>query len=1311
MRLSTRLISAMVVLVLLTVTAVGVLTYRTVERAILPNQLDRVQTRASVFASELQAYVRGARADIAAFRSSVALDGIIRASLAGGTDPRNGRTAAEWRDGLANRFMAELAAKPSYLQFRVIGVADGGREILRVDRFGPGDSIRRVADDALQPRGDRDYFARTIALPPDQMYVSGIDLMPEIGVIRTPYVPMMRVAAPVLAPDGKPFGIIIISIDMRPLFAALRASARGGEETFIVNTDGDYLLHPDASREFGFRLGRRYRWQDDLPELATALGDAESGVAVVRDAAGNQVGAALSTVRLAAGPGARVIETVPYAELMAPARAVEHASLIAGGLATLCAVALAGFLGRSLTRPLRAMTKAVDGFAEGRLAPVPVEASGEIGVLARAFAHMVEEVRSKSAALARETEDHRRTESAMTRHAERERLYAAVVEHSEDAIVTKTLDGIVTAWNPAAERMFGYSAQEMVGHQIAVIIPEDRREEEREILAQLSRGEVIEPFETARMTRDGRRIDVALSVSPVKSASGEIIGAAKIARDISDRRIQRAALEREIEERRQIFETSLDLILVTDRTGQILHVSPSVKDILGYAPQELIGHNVIDIVHPDDLGASRDEARAARKGRPIRNFESRYLHKDGRVVVLSWSGIWSDPVQKHFFSGRDMTEQKIAEEKFRLAVEASPIGIIMADAGGTIVLANAETEHMFGYARGELIGRPVDSLVPPDVRELHAAHRAWFVARAETRHMNDGRELRAVRKDGSEFPVEIGLNPIQTPNGVLVLGMIVDITESRKAQEELRDSERMARGIIDTALDAFVQMDETGVVVEWNAQAETVFGWPRAEAIGRRLADLVVPERHRAQHIEGLARFLRTGESLVLGRRFETQALRRDGKEIQIELSITALHRRDGHMFNAFVRDLTEKHVADEHLRQAQKMETIGQLTGGIAHDFNNILTVITGTIEILEEGVAADESLAAIARMIDEAALRGAELTQRLLAFARRQPLQPRTTDVNALIVDAAKLLRPTLGEHVEIESAFEDDPWPALVDPGQLTAALINLAVNARDAMPNGGKLVVETGNVQLDDAYASMHDEVAPGPYVMIAVSDTGHGIPAAIRDKVFEPFFTTKGLGKGTGLGLSMVYGFVKQSGGHVKIYSEEGHGTTIKIYLPRAGGKAEAGTDEQAETALVGGNETILVVEDDPLVRNYVATQLNSLGYTTLAAANAAEALEFIDGVKNFDLLFTDVIMPGSINGRQLADEAVRRRPSLKVLFTSGYTENAIVHHGRLDPGVLLLAKPYRKSDLARMVRIALERADERGIGRREAPLASIGAAE
>ena len=370
-------------------------------------------------------------------------------------------------------------------------------------------------------------------------------------------------------------------------------------------------------------------------------------------------------------------------------------------------------------------------------------------------------------------------------------------------------------------------------------------------------------------------------------------------------------------------------------------------------------------------------------------------------------------------------------------------------------------------------------------------------------------------------------------------------------------------------------------------------------------------------------------------------------------------------------------------------MEAIGQLTGGVAHDFNNILTVITGTIGILTEAVADRPELVTIAKLIDEAAERGAGLTRHLLAFARKQPLQPREVDVNALVLEAAKLLHPTLGEQIEVAPLLAADAWTALVDPSQLTTAILNLALNARDAMPGGGKVAIETHNIYLDDAYASMNSEVTAGNYVMIAVSDTGAGIPAANLEKVFEPFFSTKDVGKGTGLGLSMVFGFVKQSGGHIKIYSEEGHGTSVKIYLPRATGLHQTAAEVLASSEVEGGDEVVLVVEDDDLVRRYVMTQIDSLGYTTVEASNAAKALAVIGSADTVDLLFTDVIMPGSMNGRQLVDEALKLRPSLKTLFTSGYNENAIVHHGRLDSGVLLLAKPYRKAELARMIRLAL----------------------
>src|SRR5258708_4213490 len=421
------------------------------------------------------------------------------------------------------------------------------------------------------------------------------------------------------------------------------------------------------------------------------------------------------------------------------------------------------------------------------------------------------------------------------------------------------------------------------------------------------------------------------------------------------------------------------------------------------------------------------------------------------------------------------------------------------------------------------------------------------------------------------------------------------MAEPRLAQETLRESEQMARGIIDTALDAFVQMDERGTISDWNSQAEKIFGWSRSEAIGAKLSELIIPEIHRSSHKSGLEHFLRTGAGPILGRRFEIEALRRDRREIKVELSVTELRRRDGFVFNGFMRDLTDKIAAEERIRQAEKMEAMGQLTGGIAHDFNNILTVITGTIEILADAVKGEPQLAAITRMIDEAASRGADLTQHLLAFARKQPLEPKITDVNKLIIDTAKLLQRTLGEHVEIESVFEDETCPAIVDPNQLATAILNLALNARDAMPDGGKLIIETGSVVLDENYARMHSDVRPGRYAMIAVSDTGTGIPANMLDKVFNPFFTSKGPGKGTGLGLSMVYGFVKQSAGHIMIYSEEGHGTTIKMYLPPATSALPVAEPTLAP-AVEGGHETILLVEDDPLVRNYFLPHLHPLRY-------------------------------------------------------------------------------------------------------------------
>jgi PAS domain S-box-containing protein len=518
----------------------------------------------------------------------------------------------------------------------------------------------------------------------------------------------------------------------------------------------------------------------------------------------------------------------------------------------------------------------------------------------------------------------------------------------------------------------------------------------------------------------------------------------------------------------------------------------------------------------------------------------------------------------------------------------------------------------------------------------------------------------------------------------------------KQAYSALVDSESMAQAIIEGALDAFVQTDEHCMILSWSPHAEALMGWTRPEAVGRNVEELVFPESQRAVHRQWVDRFLSEAEGDAVGGRYETPLLHKDGSEFFAEVSLTALRRPEGYIINAFVRDITAKRAAEEQLFQAQKMESVGQLTGGIAHDFNNMLTVITGTIEILADGVKDDPALASIARMIDDAADRASQLTANLLAFARKQPLRPIETDVNALVEDVVRLLQPTLGRQIEIETALSDQAWPALVDRSQLSSALVNLAINARDAMPDGGRLLFRTANFTRNEHDAEVGG-LGAGDYVAIEVHDSGAGIPAAIRDRIFEPFFSTKQFGVGTGLGLSMVFGFAKQSGGGIVVDSEEGRGACFRIYLPMAdiepSDMLPANDARHADDGeLRGGSETILCVEDDDVVRAHVISRLESLGYKVIAASNAAEALILVNAGTAFDLLFTDIIMPGAMNGRQLGEKVAELRRPLRVLYTSGNTFGAFDSSGRPGGGVLLLPKPYRKAELARMVRLCLDRA-------------------
>lgn len=511
---------------------------------------------------------------------------------------------------------------------------------------------------------------------------------------------------------------------------------------------------------------------------------------------------------------------------------------------------------------------------------------------------------------------------------------------------------------------------------------------------------------------------------------------------------------------------------------------------------------------------------------------------------------------------------------------------------------------------------------------------------------------------------------------------------------KLEDTERRFRMLVEGVTDyAIYMLDKEGHVANWNPGAERAKGYSREEILGQHFSRFYTPEDLAAGiPRKAIAAAAATGKYEAEGWR-----VRKDGSRFWANVVINVIKDHEGEIlgFAKITRDLTERRAADERRRQAQKMEAVGQLTGGVAHDFNNLLTIIVGNLETLQRDLpsASQADLGRLKRSADNAmqgARRAESLTQRLLAFSRQQPLEPKPLDLGRLVTGMSDLLRRTLGEHVTVETVLGGGLWRAEADPNQLELAILNLAVNARDAMPNGGRLTIETGNVYFDEHYAALQAEVLPGQYVMVAITDTGCGMSADVQTKAFDPFYTTKDIGYGTGLGLSQVYGFVKQSRGHVKIYSEVGEGTTVKLYLPRIHAVAQA--EEETAPKMPSGSkgETILVVEDDADVRTFSCDSLTELGYTVLQTDRAQSALQLLATRPEIALLFTDVGLPGGMNGRQLADEARKRRSDLKVLFTSGYARNAIVHDGRLDPGVELLPKPFNQATLASKLRDILD---------------------
>jgi PAS domain S-box-containing protein len=608
--------------------------------------------------------------------------------------------------------------------------------------------------------------------------------------------------------------------------------------------------------------------------------------------------------------------------------------------------------------------------------------------------------------------------------------------------------------------------------------------------------------------------------------------------------------------------------------------------------------------------------------------------------------------------------------------------VIIHDVEGRILYWTTGCERLYGWSRDEALGQIVHELL----NTKYPLPRSTIVAKLRTEGSWQG-EIEHRRKDGAFISLASLWVARKSQDDVIhsVLQNNSDITGLKRAQDEIAAREAHLRSILDTVPEAMIVIDENGAVTSFSAAAAQLFGYSSEEVVGQNVK-MLMPEPYRAEHDGYIDRYLNTGEARIIGYGRVVKGLTKDGASFPMELAVGEARSNGQRIFTGFIRDLTSRQKMEEELRQSQKMEAIGQLTGGVAHDFNNLLTVITGNLEMLEMRVE-DSDQRELLKEAQDAAMDGAKLTGQLLAFGRRQPLNPTPTDPAPLILAFSELLRRTLGESIELNIRVIGSGHLCVVDAAQLQNALLNLAINARDAMPRGGNLAIDISQTRLDADYAQMYPEIRTGRYVLISVTDTGSGMSEDVRRRAFEPFFTTKPTGAGTGLRLSMVYGFVKQSGGHIQIYSELERGTSVRIFLPVA--EPVRTSDESAPGAAEGsamprGSETILVVEDDSRVRRVTTARLRSLGYKVIEADNGAAALALLAARPDIAMIFTDIVMPGGMNGDELAEAALSTRPDLKVLFTSGYAEPALARQG-LGAGAWL-KKPYMAAELAEKIR-------------------------
>lgn len=903
---------------------------------------------------------------------------------------------------------------------------------------------------------------------------------------------------------------------------------------------------------------------------------------------------------------------------------------------------------------------------------------------------------------------------------ENQELLRAIVETTPECVKIVSGDARILHMNSVGVAMVEAEGPESVeGYCVLDLIAPEHHEIWRTNHERVCRGERL-TWEFDIIGLRGTRRHMETHAAPLNMPDGTIAHLG-VTRDITEKKRQADALRGSDERFRQLLDALPAAVYTTDAAGRLTFYNEAAIAFAGRQPELGSDQWCVSwrLYRPDGAPLAHDEcpmAMALKTGQPIRGVEAIAERPDGtRVHFVPYPTPLRDAsgaivgavnmlvditdrkqAEKVLQELNDTLEQRVdertrqmsvaleqlrkSEHRFRSLVDGvTDYAIYMLDPGGVVTNWNSGAERIKGYTADEIIGQHFSRFYTAEDQADGLPARALSMAAREGRYESEGWR---VRKNGERFLANAVIDAIYDHGKIIGFAKVTrDISERKKAERALHESERMARGIIDTALDAFVQMDEAGTIREWNTQAEKIFGWPRHDAVGRSFAELIVSPSQRAGHRRALERLFRSGGGAVAGTRLQLEALRRDGGPIAVEMAVTAFRRGDGMVFNAFIRDLTDKIAAESQLRQAQKMEAIGQLTGGIAHDFNNLLAAILPSLELAK----ARTQDARVSKYLDNAARaadRGADLTRQLLSFARKQDLVVKPVDVNRLISEICEMLPRTLGPTTMVELNLAESAWMALTDASQLELAILNLAINARDAMPQGGTLRIATENIPAHDAHELWHLDAED--YLMISVIDNGTGMSETVRSRVFEPFFTTKEAGRGSGLGLSMVYGFTRQSGGNVVLESRVGHGTTVRLFIPRALASQSSRSDVAlGQPSLAAGPPSrLLIIDDDDAVREVTVAVVQGFGHVVVDVASGQAALDLLEHDQRFDLMIVDLAMP-HMDGATFAEKARTLVPDVPILFVTGFAERHFLNQTAND---LLLKKPFRRAQLAEKLR-------------------------